>query len=335
MTTRQTLTFDSAGTTCEAWHFPAAHDGLATEAGRPVVVMAHGLGGTKDSGLEPFAEAFAAAGLDVLLFDYRGFGASGGEPRQVVSLDGQLEDYRAAMRAAAGLPGVDRSRLVLWGVSLAGGHVLRAAADPLPDAVVAAVVSLVPMVDGLAAARHALATHSAGELLKATALGIRGRIGSRVGSRRAGRAPLMMPLVARPGEVGALTLPGALEDYLSIAGPTWRNEVAADVSLELGTRKPAAAAARITAPLLVQIADFDASAPPYAAAKAAFRGKAEVRHYPCDHFDVFPGKPFHDAAVKHAVRFLTRHLATGLETGAGRLPRAAETDDLESETADA
>ena len=48
------------------------------DAGRPVVVMAHGLGGTKDSGLEPFAEALAAAGLDVLAFDYRGFGASSG-----------------------------------------------------------------------------------------------------------------------------------------------------------------------------------------------------------------------------------------------------------------
>ncbi|MGO4255394.1 alpha/beta hydrolase [Marmoricola sp. RAF53] len=329
--TRQTLTFDSAGTACEAWHYEAEHDRLATAAGRPVVVMAHGLAGTKDSGLEPFARAFAAAGLDVLLFDYRGFGGSAGEPRQVVSLEGQLADFRAAMSAAAGLPGVDRSRLVLWGVSLAGGHVLRAAADRRD---VAAVVALVPMVDGLAAARHATASHSPGELLKATALGIRGKVGS-----KAGRAPLMMPVVARPGEVGALTLPGALEDYLAIAGPTWRNEVAADVTLELGTRKPAAAARRVTAPLLVQIADFDASAPPHAAAKAAFQGKAEVRHYPCDHFDVFPGKPFHEAAVKHAVSFLTRHLAVPVVEEVAqqpsRNPAGSSTTDQESETVDA
>ena len=70
--------------------------------------MAHGLGGTKDSGLEPFATGLAEAGLDVLAFDYRGFGASGGTPRQRVSMAGQLEDYRAAMAAAARLPGVDR-----------------------------------------------------------------------------------------------------------------------------------------------------------------------------------------------------------------------------------
>lgn len=300
--TPETLTFDSEGTTCEAWHFAAADDGLTTAAGRPVVVMAHGLGGTKDSGLQPFAAAFAAAGLDVLLFDYRGFGGSGGEPRQVVSLDGQLADYRAAMTAAARLPGVDPRRIVLWGISLAGGHVLRAAADR-DD--VAAVISVVPMVDGVAAAVHATATHSTGELLRATARGIRGRI-----STRTGRGPVLMPVVARPGEVGAMTLPGALEDYLSIAGPTWRNEIAADVTLELGTRKPRTAAARIRCPLLVQIADFDQSAPPQAAVKAAFSGKAEVRHYPCDHFDLFPGKDWHQPAVAHAVHFLQRKLAT-------------------------
>lgn len=124
----------------------------------------------------------------------------------------------------------------------------------------------------------------------------------------------MMPIVARPGEVGALTLPGALEQYLSIAGPTWVNEIAADVSFELGSRAPAKAAASITCPVLVQIADFDQSAPPHAAAKAAFAAQAEVRHYPGDHFDLFPGRPFHEPAVKHAVSFLVRHLSPVLES---------------------
>ncbi len=314
--TRQTVTFDSAGTTCEAWHFEAAHNQLANAAGRPVVVMAHGLAGTKDSGLEPFARAFAAAGLDVFLFDYRGFGASGGELRQVVSLDAQIDDYRAAMRAAATLPGVDRDRLVVWGVSLAGGHVLCAGADR-PD--VAAVVALIPMVDGIAAGRHALATHTSRELLRATALGVRSKV-----SRKRGRGPMMMPVVGKPGDLATFNLPGALEDYLAIAGPTWRNEIAADVGLELSSRKPQAVADKVTAPLLVQIADFDQSAPPQAAAKAAFKGKAEVRHYPCDHFDVFEGKPWHEAAVKHAVAFLTRHLSVGQPAAAVVEPAVVE-----------
>ena len=301
MSNPESTTFRSAGTTCAAWRFRAASDDLATDAGRPVVVMAHGLGGTKDSGLAPFAEAFAAAGLDVLVFDYRGFGESDGEPRQTVSLAGQLADWNSAIAAAGSLDGVDSSRIVLWGVSLAGGHVLSAAADRSD---IAAVVAVVPMVDGLAAAVHATRSHSPGELLKATGLGI----ASKVASVR-GRGPKMMPIVARPGQVGALTLPGALEDYLSVAGPTWRNEIDASVGLELGNHRPGKQAKHVRAPMLVQIADLDRSAPPRAAAKAAFAGRAEVRHYPCDHFDVWPGKDWHAPAVRHQVAFLTRVLA--------------------------
>jgi pimeloyl-ACP methyl ester carboxylesterase len=299
--THEQLTFDSSGVACDAWHFTAGSDALTTAAGRPVVVMAHGLAGTKDSGLEPFAEALSQAGLDVLAFDYRGFGTSGGTPRQTVSMSGQLADYRAAMAAAAGLPGVDPHRLVLWGVSLAGGHVFEAAAGR-DD--VAAVIALTPLVDGLAAGRHAMASHTTREIMRSTVAGFR----SRAATLR-GRPGVMMPVVARPGEVGALTLEGSYEDYLAIAGPTWRNEVDASVGLELGGHRPTRSAKLVTCPVLVQIADFDRSAPAYAAGKAAFSARAEVRHYPCDHFDIYPGKEWFEPAVAHQVAFLTRKLS--------------------------
>jgi len=301
-TTTTGIQFSSGGVRCSAVHLPATDDALATSAGRPVVVLAHGLAGTVDSGLEPFARAFAAAGLDALAFDYRGFGNSQGSPRQRVRLADQVADFHAAIDAAKELPGVDPNRVVLWGVSLAGGHVLQVAAERSD---VVAVVSVVPMVDGLAAARHALASHTPGQLLRSTGLGIRSRL-----MERAGRPAATMPVVARPGELGALTLPGAYEDYLAIAGPSWRNEIQADVGLELGSRAPLKAAGQITAPVLVQIADFDLSAPPQAAAKAAFAARAEVRHYPADHFDLFEGKRWHEPAVAHAVAFLRRKLAT-------------------------
>jgi pimeloyl-ACP methyl ester carboxylesterase len=291
----------SDGADCDGWHFTGVGDAFAGAGGRPVVVMAHGLGGTKDSGLEPFATGLAEAGLDVLAFDYRGFGASGGEPRQRASMSGQVEDYRAAMAAAARLPGVDPARLVLWGVSLAGGHVLAAAVGR-DD--VAAVVSLTPLVDGMAAGRLAMKHHAPSAMLRSTAAGVR----SRVASVR-GNAPVMMPIVARPGELGALTLPGHYEDYTARAGPTWRNEIDAAVGLELGGHRPGKLAKEVHCPLLVQIADFDRSAPPHAAAKAAEAGRAEVRHYPCDHFDVWPGRDWFEPALAHQVRFLERHLS--------------------------
>lgn len=286
-----TITFTSGDDPVDAWHF-AGSDALATPAGRPVVVMAHGLGGTKDSGLAAFAEPLAAAGCDVVAFDYRGFGASGGSPRQTVSMAGQLADYRAAMDAARSLSGVDPARLVLWGVSLSGGHVLAAAAGR-DD--VAAVISLTPLVDGVAAGRHAVAHHSLRAIARSSAVGLASRLGR----------PRMMPVVAHPGELGCLTLDGCYDAYLAIAGHTWRNEVDASVGLELGRHRPGKLAKAVTCPVLVQIADFDRSAPPQAAAKAAFASRALVRHYPCDHFDVWPGMPWHEHAVRHQVQWLT------------------------------
>lgn len=298
------FTFTSGGVRCAATHFPA--EGVAAE--RPVVVLAHGLAGTQDSGLAPFAETFAAAGLHAVTFDYRGFGASQGSPRQVVSLADQIADLQAAVDAAKRLPGVDPACVVLWGISLGGGHVVSVA---VRRSDVVAVISAVPLVDGLAAARLATRHHTPGQLLASTGRGVASAV-----RRRVGAGPTMIPVVARPGEVGALTIPGAYDDYLSIAGPTWRNEIAADVVMELGTRAPAKDARSLTVPWLVQIADFDSSAPPYASAKAAFSGRAEVRHYPGDHFDLFPGKPWHASAARHAVAFLQRHLPADERAGA-------------------
>jgi len=295
------VTFVSGDAELDGWHFTGSGSAFDGPRGRPVVVMAHGLGGTKDSGLEPFAVGLSAAGLDVLAFDYRGFGASGGTPRQRASVAGQVEDYRAALGAAARLPGVDGQRLVLWGVSLAGGHVLAAAAGR-DD--VAAVVSLTPLVDGLAAGRLAAKHHKPSAMLRSTGVGIR----SRVAAARGG-APVLMPIVAHPGELGALTLPGHYEAYLAIAGPTWRNEIDASIGLELGGLRAGKHAKQVRCPLLVQIADFDRSAPPRAAAKAAEAGRAEVRHYPCDHFDVWPGSDWFEPALAHQLHFLRRHLA--------------------------
>ncbi|HMT48646.1 alpha/beta hydrolase [Dietzia sp. UBA5065] len=284
---------------CRAWFLPAA--GAEPGSERPCVVMAHGLGGTADSGLMPFAEAFAAAGYAALAFDYRGFGRSGGRPRQVVSPERQQEDYRAAIAAAAAQPGVDPARIVLWGCSLAGGHVLEVARG---RADIAAVISMVPLVDGRAAAVAAARQHRPASLLRSTGTAIAARAVTALG-----RAEPMVPLTGPPGSTALLSLDGYEQAYTSVAGPTWRNEVGASIGTELGSFRPGRHADDLAGvPLLVQIADLDRSAPPHAAATAAFSARAEVRHYPGDHFDLFAGRPCHDRAVAHAVHFLRRHV---------------------------
>ncbi|MBA0047315.1 alpha/beta fold hydrolase [Mycobacterium sp. NPDC050853] len=289
---RQNIRFSSHGIDCAAWLYHAE----TSEESAPVVVMAHGVGGTKDSGLEPFAERLAEAGMHALAFDYRGFGSSDGFPRQQVSFSHQIGDYHAAVSTAARLPGVDPTRIVLWGVSLAGGHVL-AVAGSRND--VAAVVSVTPLVDGIAAARSAMSEHSGATLLRSALAGIRSRVG---------REQRTIPIVGRPGELAALTSDGFYEAHMAIAGPTWRNEIDATVGTQLASYRPTRYAARINCPTLVQIADFDRAAPPHAAAKAAFKARAEVRHYPCDHFGVYQGQEYFDSVVSHQIGFLTRHL---------------------------
>ncbi|MBY8859171.1 lysophospholipase [Nocardia sp. CA2R105] len=296
------ITFRSEGTDCDAWFFEPSPGGAFQRAeGCPVVVMAHGFGGTKDSGLEPFARALSDCGLAVFAFDYRGFGASGGVRRQRVSMVEQAGDYRAAVAAAARQPGVDAARVVLWGVSMSGGHALTVAADRTD---VCAVIAMVPLVSGAAAGRLAYEQVGPGAIAGSTVRAVRSALSSRVG-----REAVMMPLVGRPGERAALTADGYYESYLALAGPTWRNEVDAAVGLELGGYRVGRRASRIAAPVLMQIADFDRVAPPHPAAKVAFAAHAEVRHYPCDHFDIFPGQAWFEPALAHQIRFLSRHLA--------------------------
>jgi pimeloyl-ACP methyl ester carboxylesterase len=294
------LQFTSDGAVCSAWHFAASSDALKGPAGRPVVVMGHGFGGTKDSGLEPFAEQFAAAGLDVLAFDYRGFGASEGQPRQQISINRQVADYEAAVASAQRLPGVDPNRVVLWGSSLSGGHVIRVAAGR-DD--IAAVIAMTPLTNSLATGRQVIAQYNVRTAMRSSLNGVR----SLVAVAR-GKAPIMMPVVARPGEPGALALAGAYESYLSMAGPTWRNEVDSTVGLELSMIKTKAYAKALRAKLLVQIADFDRFVPADSVAKTAVQGRGQVHRYPCDHFDVWPGHDWFDKAARDQVTFLRRVL---------------------------
>jgi hypothetical protein len=57
-------------------------------------------------GLAPYAERFARAGIAALAFTYRHFGDSGGEPRQLLDIDRQLEDWGSALRFVRGLENV-------------------------------------------------------------------------------------------------------------------------------------------------------------------------------------------------------------------------------------
>jgi pimeloyl-ACP methyl ester carboxylesterase len=270
--------------------------------------MAHGIGGTRDSGLLPFAERFAEAGLDVLLFDYRNFGDSSGEPRQLAWPSRHREDYEVAVEFARGLEGVDPDRIVVWGTSWSGGHVVYIAAE---DERIAAVISQTPDLDGLQTTREISRYSSLGQQLRVTLQG----------AKDAWRMireepPLMLPLVSPPGELAAMSSEDAEPGYRAIAGPTWRNEITARAAFGEYTNRAVTRMERVRCPILVQIADRDSVAPPAAARAAAWRakGRVEVREYPCEHFAIYVGE-WRERAIADQLHFLRRHLGRGDQTG--------------------
>lgn len=298
------VTFDSNGVRCGAWHLTATTDEASA---RPCVVMAHGFGGTRDTGLLAYADGFASAGFDVLVFDYRGFGTSDGTPRQRVSYRRQREDYHAAIAAARALPGVDPERIVLWGTSYSGGHVVPVA---VADRRIAAILSLTPAMDGLAALLAIVRAHPA-KLAPLVAHGVRDALRALLR-----RSPHHLPIVGAPGTTAMITAPGAVEGYLELAGPTWHNEVCARAVLEVAFNRPTRKASALRTPILVQVGENDAVAPPAAAWDAAQNAGsfAEVLTYPVDHFDVYDGD-WQRQILADQVSFLARHLSPARDSG--------------------
>jgi uncharacterized protein len=286
-----------------AWFF------RGREGRGPCVVMAHGFAGTRRTGLAPFAQRFQSAGLHVLAFDYRYFGDSGGEPRQLIAPKAQFEDWVSALAYARGRDDVDPDRVALWGVSYSGGQVVVVGAR---DGRVAAISSLVPMMDAQAVARDLVKREGAWWVVKGLARGVVDAIRGALGMR-----PILVPVVGPPGASAALTMPGVEASYLGIAGPDWVNAVCARVAVTGATFRPVTDVADVRCPLLVQIGDRDVVVPNDAAERAGSLAgeRATVRHYPLDHFDVFQGPGF-EQVVADEVDFFKRHLSSGASPSA-------------------
>lgn len=90
------------------------------------VVMAHGTSATIHMVIDAYAKAIFSAGFDVLLYDNRNFGHSGGDPRQEINPWIQARGYRDAVTFLRSAGHADSA--VLWGDSYTAGLVLVAGA---------------------------------------------------------------------------------------------------------------------------------------------------------------------------------------------------------------
>jgi pimeloyl-ACP methyl ester carboxylesterase len=284
--------FQSMETTCAGTLM--LPDGPGTP---PVIVMAHGFANIRKARLPAFAERFVNAGYAVFLFDYRTFGDSEGEPRHLVNPYRQIEDWEAAIRYVRTRPEVDSQRMVLWGTSFSGGHVLQLAAG---NDDFATVISQIPHVSGLAttAAVHPWTTvKSTLAALLDAACGLLNRT-------------LYSPVVGEPGERAAITGDHASQAYFTLLpeDANWENKVLSRSFLYIPLYSPGRSARRINVPTLIIAARHDSIVPASAAYRTARKIPRCTFHLiECDHFAPYAGEHFeHSIALQ--IDFLREHV---------------------------
>ena len=112
----------------------------------PFIVQGPGWLGLADAKLyHPYHEAFTKAGFAVLIFDYRGFGESGGD-RGTLSPAWQIADWRNAIAYMRARDDMDPERAAIFGSGGTGGGNAVAVAALEPE--VRATISQVPVADG-------------------------------------------------------------------------------------------------------------------------------------------------------------------------------------------
>jgi len=294
---RRDIEFDAEGVTLRGWFYPA--EGASGAA--PTIVMAHGFSAVKEMYLDAYAEVFAAAGLNALVFDNRNFGASDGEPRQEIDPWDQVRDYRHAITYAGTLSESD-DRIGVWGSSYSGGHVLVVAAI---DRRVTAVACQVPMVSGHDNFRA---------LVRADLIaGFQDMFNDDRAARFRGDPPVMVPVVAED-PMAPCALPTADSwQWFSETGKTratsWRNEVTLRSVEMFSEYEPIAYLPYISpTPLLMQPAIGDHLTPCDLAVAAYEKAREpkELNILPGGHFDAYV-KGFDDSSGP-ARDWFVRHL---------------------------
>jgi uncharacterized protein len=264
----------------------------------PVVVMAHGIGGIKAAGLAPFAQRFAKGGFAAVVFDYRHWGDSTGQPRQFLSVRRQLEDYRTALAWARAQDVFDPTRVFVWGTSFAGMHIVELAASEPP---LAGAIAQCPLVDGLAG----LANIPLSRRLRLTAHAL-----ADLAAAALGRPPRYLPVSVPPGQLGVIATDDAMSGLarLDPGDGSWPNEITARSLLDVPTHRPVRRARNARCPLLMVVAEDDTMAPTRPALAAALRAPhGELYRSRGGHYDVYAGGLDHDNVVRVEMSFLQRH----------------------------
>jgi len=295
---RKDIHFKVGDTQLSGWLY--LPEDLSTPPG--CVIMGHGFGGTKDALLEPYALRFVEAGIAVITFDYRHFGESRGEPRQLFSPARQIEDHRAAIAYARSLKETDPDKIAIWGTSASSGYGLILAAQ---DKKIACVISQTPGLDEDEEGKMMLEREGLGFILQLIMHAQRDK-----GRTRFGLTPHKIPMVGKPGTFAILTAPGVFEGYSRlVASKNFVNEVCARIMFDGDQYNPMDYVNDVKCPVLLLVCEKDnlVSENSYARAVKILDEYAVVKKYPVDHFGLYAGEYF-EKSIKEQISFLNENL---------------------------
>jgi pimeloyl-ACP methyl ester carboxylesterase len=281
--------FTSEGLACEGSLY------LPETENPPVVVLGQGFGAERSMGTGGFVRAFVNAGYAVFSFDYRGFGASAGKPRQLVNASHHCQDWYNAVQYVRSLQTIDNQQVFLWGSSFAGGHVLVTASRIHG---LAGIIAQVPFCSSRSLGKSV----GLGKIFASLAHALLDSLLSLVGLEH------RVALLARPGKGFAMMdWPGWHEDYMKIAetSTTWENSMPARGIIANANYNPIDSVHLIDCPVLIISGSKDQGIP-RADVLATVEKTPHCRHVELDfdHFDLYEGFDLHEQAVSLQVAFL-------------------------------
>ncbi|HBM1759901.1 TPA: alpha/beta hydrolase [Acinetobacter baumannii] len=263
-----------------------------------VIIMAHGFAGLRQFKLIQYAQRFAQAGYAVILFDYRYWGGSTGKPREMISINSQLEDWKTMIQYASTCKFIDNRRIVLWGTSLSGGYALSLASE-LKN--IQAIMVQIPYVDGAETAK----LNPLQRYPQALKLSSQDYMGSKMGLN-----PKRLPVVDQY-KLCFMPTADSYYGYLSIVNPDyyWSGEVPARVFFNLMRYRPIQLVRQINIPVLFIAAQHDSLIPIESSREAATNIAPFVSYHEWDmkHFDIYHGSWF-EKAVTTQLEFLHQHI---------------------------
>ena len=276
--TRKDIDFYSEGTRCSAWLYLPQTDKKC-----PVIVMAHGLGGTREMRLYEYAERFASVGYACFLFDYRNFGASDGNKRQLINVKMQLKDWHNAIEYIKKDSRIDADKLLLFGSSFSGGHVTYLSTNRND---VKGAVAQCPYTDTMATIKEV----GLGYILKRAPFVI-----ADVLSCVTGYHPVMLKLSTYTGELAFMEADEkTTRDF--IGDTEYVNEAPARTLLEFLRYSPGKYFSKINTPIFVAACTQDDLAPADKTIELAKQCKTSTyKTFDCGHFEVYCNDFFEEA----------------------------------------